>query len=66
VKFLANVLWSVVLLVPFFGLMAYLFLLEGPEGHPDIVGDRGWNIGSSGNVGGDYGGKAADTVDTDF
>ena len=66
VKFLANVLWSVALLVPFFGLMAYLFLHEEPEGHPDIVGDSGWNIGASGNVGGDYGWEAADMADTDF
>ena len=55
-KFVPRLLWSVLLLVPFFGLMVFLFLHEEPEGHPDIVGDSGWNVGSGGNGGGDYGG----------
>jgi energy-coupling factor transporter transmembrane protein EcfT len=57
VRFLSRVLWSLVLLVPFFGLMLYLFLHEEPEAHPYTTGDSGWNVGSSGNGGGEYGGR---------
>jgi uncharacterized membrane protein YgcG len=56
VKLVPRLLWSVVLLVPFFGLVAYVFLHEETEGHPYTSGDSGWNVGSSGNGGGDYGG----------
>jgi hypothetical protein len=54
VKIFPRVLWSVILLVPFFGLLVYFFLHEEPEGHPYRVGDSGWNVGSNG--GGDSGG----------
>jgi hypothetical protein len=56
VKFLPRLIWSVVLLVPFFGLMVYLFLHEEPERHPDTVGDSGWNVGSGGDSGDGHGG----------
>jgi F0F1-type ATP synthase assembly protein I len=56
VKFLSRLIWSVVLLVPFFGLMAYLFLHEEPEAHPYRTGDSGWNVGGGGDSGGDSGG----------
>ena len=56
VKFLPRLIWSVVLLVPFFGLMAFLFLHEEPEAHPYRTGDSGWNFGGGGDGGGDSGG----------
>ena len=34
VKLVPCLFWSVVLLVPVFGLLAYLFLHEEPEAHP--------------------------------
>jgi len=55
VKLVLRLLWSVVLLVPFFGLVVYVFLHEEPEGHPYTTDDSGWNVGSKGNGGGDYG-----------
>jgi energy-coupling factor transporter transmembrane protein EcfT len=56
-KIIPRVLWSVVLLLPFFGLLVYVFLHEEPQGHPDRVGDSGWNVGSDGgDSGGGHGG----------
>jgi hypothetical protein len=46
VSFLSRVLWSVVLLVPFFGLLVFLFLYEEPEAHADNVPDT-YHTGSS-------------------
>ena len=34
----ARLFWSIVLLVPFFGLIAYYFLTEAPDRHPDYIG----------------------------
>lgn len=56
VKFLPRLIWSVVLLVPFLGLMVYVFLHEEPEAHPYRTGDSGWNVGGGGDSGGDSGG----------
>jgi len=39
-------LWSVVLLVPFFGILIYVFLRETPEAHSDRVPDT-YHTGSS-------------------
>lgn len=33
-KVMVRLLWSLVLLVPFFGLIAYFFPTENPDGHP--------------------------------
>jgi hypothetical protein len=55
-KFWPRLLWSIVLLVPFFGLMMYLFIHEEPESHPYMTGDGGWNVGGDGHGSGDSGG----------
>jgi hypothetical protein len=55
-KFWPSILWSFVLLVPFFGLMVYLFLHEEPDRHPYMTGDGGWNVGGDGHGSGDSGG----------
>lgn len=36
---LAGVLWSLVLLVPAFGLLAYFFLRDSPDEHSDECND---------------------------
>jgi uncharacterized membrane protein YgcG len=51
-NFPPRLIWSVILLVPFFGLMVYLFLCEELERNPDITGDSGWEIGGGGDGGG--------------
>ena len=33
----ARLFWSIVLLVPIFGLIAYYFLTEAPDRHPDYM-----------------------------
>jgi hypothetical protein len=53
-KLLARFLWSVALLVPFFGLIAYAVLHEDPEGHP-YCSDSTWS-GYGGDPGGGHGG----------
>lgn len=53
VNFLPCFLWPAVLLVPFFGFVAYVFLHEEPEGHPYVTGDSGWDVGGGGHSGGD-------------
>ncbi len=58
VRIVPRLFWSVMLLVPFFGLILYLFLHEDPEAHPYRSGDSGWNVGSDdgGHSGGGHGG----------
>jgi hypothetical protein len=45
-KLVPCLLWSGVLLVPFFGILIYVFLRETPEAHPDRVPDT-YHTGSS-------------------
>ena len=44
-------LWSVVLLVPFFGILIYVFLRETPEAHSDRIPDT-YHTGSRQRPGG--------------
>jgi hypothetical protein len=39
-RLLVRVLWSVVLLAPIFGILAYVFLMENPEEHPYYTADH--------------------------
>jgi hypothetical protein len=65
VNLLPRLLWSVVLLVPFFGLVVYVFLREEPEGHPPtaleivdgILAAEGMVAGDSGGNHGGYSGE---------
>jgi len=59
-KIFPCLIWSVVLLVPFFGLMVYVFLHEEPEAHPYKAGDSGWNVGGDGSP---YSGHSGDGGD---
>lgn len=36
-RIVPTIFWSLVLLVPFFGLLLYFFLRDEPEAHPDRV-----------------------------
>jgi hypothetical protein len=49
---LPRLLWSVVLLVPFFGLLVYGFLRSEPETHPDGAPDSWPGYGGGGDGGG--------------
>jgi len=44
-----RLLWSCVLLVPFFGLIVYIFLTEDPDSHPYDYGGRSGPGDSSGD-----------------
>lgn len=59
-ELIPRLLWSVVLLVPCFGLMAYIFLYENPESHSERPGDSGYGGSDSGggHGGHDGGGHA--------
>jgi len=49
-SFIARLLWSLVLLVPFFGLVAYFFLTDGPDRHPydsDTMSGTATSVGDS-------------------
>lgn len=48
-----RLLWSIVLLVPIFGLLAYIFLRENPERHPDYMEERGSGDDAGGGHGAD-------------
>ena len=56
-KVVSSLLWSVLLLLPFFGLVAYFFLREGPEPHPyripvtDGAANGGVDTGHGGHSG---------------
>jgi hypothetical protein len=56
VKFVSSLFWSVVLLVPFFGLIAYFFLREGSDSHSEDPGDHYAHQSSDGDPGGHSGG----------
>ena len=43
----ARLFWSIVLLVPIFGLIAYYFLTEAPDRHPDYMGSMDSRIDDS-------------------
>jgi hypothetical protein len=47
----ARLVWSVVLLVPGFGLMMYGFIHSDPDEHPDYIEE----FGSADDVGGGHG-----------
>lgn len=53
-RIVSSALWSVVLLVPFFGLVIYFFLREKPEAHGESVPES--YGGSSYGDGGGHGG----------
>ncbi len=52
-RVVSSVLWSAVLLIPFFGLVVYFFLRSGPESHGESVHDP--SGGSSYGDGGGHG-----------
>jgi hypothetical protein len=53
---LPRLLWSVVLLVPLFGLLLYGFLHTDPDAHPDGAPDSWPGYGGGGDGGGGHGG----------
>lgn len=52
-RIVSSVCWSVVLLVPFFGLVIYFFLREKPEAHGESVPE---SYGGGDGDGGGHGG----------
>jgi len=46
VRLVPCLLWSIILLVPLFGILIYVFLRETPEAHSDRVPDT-YHTGSS-------------------
>jgi uncharacterized membrane protein len=59
-NFVPRLLWSVVLLVPLFGLLAYVFLRSEPEAHPYNIPDTYQTGSSSADTGGHSGGHSGD------
>jgi hypothetical protein len=55
-RFLPRLLWSIVLLVPLFGLLIYVFLREEPQAHPYSSSWSGFSRGTDGGSDGGHGG----------